>query len=128
MASSWPPDQVLVARLPADANRRALVDLGRLRAHDTDAYDPTSGLRDDEHAVAVVDDHTDRDRQTIGKRRALTDQLETLGRQRHVGGGTREAPAGLGVRLDRAPRLPSSTRPGASASTRRVKKLHTTFG
>src|SRR5882672_317922 len=92
---------MLVARLPADGDRRALTDRVRLRARDPDAYAVAAGVADDEHAVAVVDDHANLDRQTVRKPRAVTDQLKTLGAQEHVGRRAREVPASVGIRLDR---------------------------
>src|SRR6266850_1055765 len=92
---------MLVARLPADGDRRALADRVGLRARDTDAYVVASGVADDEHAVAVVDDHANLDRQAVRKPRAVADQLKTLGAQEHVGRRAREVLAGVGIRLDR---------------------------
>src|SRR5206468_5842771 len=92
---------MLVARLPADGDRRALADRGGLRASDTDAYAVPSGVADDEHAVAVVDDHANLDRQEVRKVRAVADQLKTLGAQEHVGRRAREVLARVGIRLDR---------------------------
>src|SRR5262245_47821661 len=91
---------MLVPGPPAEDDRRALADLVRRRARHADAYGLASGVADDEDAVAVVDDHADLDRQAIGKRRAFGNQLKTLRTQEHVGGGARETPAGLGVRLN----------------------------
>src|SRR5262245_15738737 len=93
-------DQVLVARPPAESDRRALADLvGRCARHpDADAL--AAGVADDQHAVTVVDDHADLDRQAVRKRRAVGDQLKTLRAQEHVGGRARKASAGIAVRLD----------------------------
>src|SRR5881396_2951712 len=94
--SSWPPsrsrprDQMLVARLPGDHDRRALADRVRLCARDTDAYALTSGVADDEDAVAVIDDHANLDRQAVRKQLAVADQLKTLGTHEHVDGRARE--------------------------------------
>src|SRR5438067_8816618 len=92
---------MLVAHLPADGDGRALADRIGLRARDTDADAVTSGVADDEHTVAVVDDHANLDRQAVRKRRAVADQLKTLGAQEHVGGRAREVLARVGIRLDR---------------------------
>src|SRR5439155_2087511 len=98
---SCPRNQMLVAHLPADGDGRALADRIGLRARDTDADAVTSGVADDEHTVAVVDDHANFDRQAVRKRRAVADQLKTLGAQEHVGGRAREVLARVGIRLDR---------------------------
>src|SRR5256885_16861328 len=97
---------MLVARLPADGDRRALADRVGLRARDTDAYVVASGVADDEHAVAVVDDHANLDRQAVRKRRAVSDKLKTLGAQEHVGGGAPGGPAGGGHRPGLPPAAP----------------------
>jgi len=92
---------MLVARLPGDHDRRALADRLRLRARDTDAQALTSSVADDEHAVAVIDDHADLDHQAVWKPRVVPDHLKTLGTHEHIDGRAREAPAGVGIRLDR---------------------------
>src|SRR2546428_10740422 len=98
---------MLVARPPADRDRRALADRVGLRARDTDAYALTSGVADDEHAVAVIDDHANLDRQAIRKRRAVGDQLKALGAQEYVGGPARQGLAPVGIPPDR-PQAPGA--------------------
>src|SRR5882672_4501084 len=92
---------MLVASLPADHDRRALANGVRLCARDTQAYALTSGVADDEHAVAVIDDHANLHCQAVRKPRAVADQLKTLGTHEHVHGRAREARARVGIRLDR---------------------------
>src|SRR5438552_10789544 len=91
---------MLVAHVPADGDGRALADRVGLRARYSDAHVATSGVADDEYAVAVVDDHANLDRQAVRKRRAVADQLKTLGAQEHVGRRAREAPASGRIRLN----------------------------
>src|SRR2546428_14130761 len=108
---------MFVAGPPADGDRRAFADRVGQRARDTDAYALTAGGADDEHAVAVIDDHTNLDRQAIRKRRAVGDQLKALGAQEYVGGGAREVLARVGLPLGR-PRalgLAGPLRPGGDA-------------
>src|SRR3989454_2286711 len=109
---------MLVARPPAGDDSRALADRVRLRARDTDAYALTSGVADDEYAVAVIDDDANRDRQAVRKHRAVADQLKTLGTHEHVDGRAREALAGVGIRLDRPEpiELDAPRRAGVDAS------------
>src|SRR3989442_2276569 len=113
---------MLVARPPADGDSRALADRVGLRARNTDTYALTSGVPDDEHAVAVIDDHANLDRQVIRKRRAVGDELTALGAQEHVGGRAREVPAGAGIRLDRpeALELDATWRAGVDATGEEV--------
>src|SRR5262245_1966010 len=112
---------MLVARPPAEADRRALADLVGRRARHPDAHVLAAGVADDEHAVAVVDDHADPDGQVVRKRRTGGDQLKTLGAQEHVDGRTREAPAGLGVRLDGAEPVELHVRrPGVDATAEEI--------
>src|SRR2546427_11225204 len=113
---------MFVAGPPADGDRRAFADRVGQRARDTDAYALTAGGADDEHAVAVIDDHANLDRQVIRKRRAVGDQLKALGAQEHVGGRAREVPAGAGIRLDRpeALELDATWRAGVDATGEEV--------
>src|SRR6266566_390234 len=93
-----------------------------LRARYSDAHVATTGVADDEYAVAVVDDHANLDRQAVRKRRAVADQLKTLGAQEHVGERAREVPAGVGIRLDRpeALELDAPRREGVDATGEEV--------
>src|SRR4030095_1833036 len=110
-------DQMLVARPPAEGDRRALADLvGRCARHpDADALG--SGVADDEHAVTVVDDHADLDGQAVRKRRPVGDQLKTPRDAAHIGGRAREARAGVGIRLDGAEPVELHARRGGVDAT-----------